>query len=67
MRLKRPSRPGSMCALCLRVFVGPEAGCCVVVTFVEQRVECFEHEGPCFARVWSLIMCRSSLFDGVVT
>src|SRR6266481_7304608 len=29
----------------LDVLIGPEAGCSIVVTFVEQRVECFEHEG----------------------
>jgi hypothetical protein len=28
----------------LDVFVGPEAGCCLVITFVEQRVEGFEYE-----------------------
>jgi hypothetical protein len=28
----------------LDVFVGPEAGCRLVITFVEQRVEGFEYE-----------------------
>ena len=36
----------------LDVFVGPEEGCRVVVTFVEQRVE-LRARLPCFGPVWS--------------
>ncbi len=47
----------------LDVFVGPEARCRVVVTFVEQRVEC-EHEGLVLLRR-GLDHVSSSLFGGV--
>src|SRR5258708_37965177 len=37
----------------LDVLIGPEAGCSIVVTFVEQACRMLRARGSCFARVWS--------------
>src|SRR5882757_5502097 len=41
---EQPFATGFDVGAVLNVLVGPEAGRRVVVTFIEQRVECFEHE-----------------------